>query len=84
MAVTNEFRPAISSVNFSSLASGSITLNVTNGAVSGPVTILTATNLTGPWISNSATTFDGSGNLTGDTITVDPTQPQLFIELQLQ
>jgi autotransporter-associated beta strand protein len=87
ITVTNAFKPAFSSVNFSALSNGSIVLNVTNGAAGGPVNILTSTNLAlplGSWTTNAATTFNGSGNLTSFTITVDPTVPELFIQLQVQ
>jgi autotransporter-associated beta strand protein len=87
ITVTNAFKPALSSVDFSGLASsGTIVLNATNGAANGPITVLTSTNLALPlssWTSNSVTAFDGSGNLTGFSITVDPAAPQLFISLQV-
>jgi len=84
ITLTNTFQPAIGTVDFSSLLNnGSIILNVTNGAVNGPVNILTATNLAGPWVINTSAVFDGSGNLS-QTITVDQTQSALFIRLQAQ
>jgi autotransporter-associated beta strand protein len=78
--------PAISSVDFSALAGGTITLNATNGTPNGLVNVLTTTNLTLPsisWTIAASTMFDGNGNLTVP-ITVDPTLPQLFIKLQAQ
>jgi len=87
ITLTNAFRPAFSSVDFSALASGSVTLNITNGLANGLVYVLTSTNLTLPlsgWTTNSTANFDGNGNLTGDTISVDNTQQQLYIKLQAQ
>jgi autotransporter-associated beta strand protein len=87
ITVTNVFKPAFSAVNFSSLANGTITLNVTNGPANGTVNVLTSTNLALPlnqWTTNSTATFDGNGNLSSDTITVDQTVPQLFLQLQAQ
>ena len=86
ITVSGTYKPAFSSADYSALTSGSIVLNATNGAVNGPIHILTSTNLAlplGNWTTNSTTTFDGSGNLTGYTITVDPTLTQLFIALQV-
>jgi autotransporter-associated beta strand protein len=79
--------PAFSNIDYSQLASGSITINAINGTPNGPVTVLTSTNLALPlssWTTNTTTAFDGSGNLSGFTITVDPTLPQQFIILQTQ
>jgi autotransporter-associated beta strand protein len=76
--------PSITNVDFSGLASGSITLNAGNGATNGPVNILTSTNLTLPlssWTTVTSTTFDGNGDLS-QTITVDPTQPESYFVLQ--
>jgi hypothetical protein len=77
--------PAITNVDFSGLAGGSITLNAVNGAANGPVTVLTSTNLALPvasWTTVTSTTFDGSGNLSLP-ITVDPTLPQSFYLLRV-
>lgn len=77
--------PSITTVDFSGLAGGSITLNANNGAPNGPVSILTSTNLVLPlssWTTVTTTTFDGSGNLSLP-ITVDPTLPQSFYLLQV-
>jgi hypothetical protein len=56
--------PTISSVDFSGLAGGSITLNAVNGIPDGPVSVLTSTNVALPlssWTTVTTTTFDGSG-----------------------
>ena len=79
--------PNISSVDFSTLSSGFITLNATNGAPNGPVSVLTTTNLATPlanWTSALTTQFDGAGNLTGVTITADPAAPQQYYILQAE
>lgn len=83
ITVTNAFRPAISTVDFSTLSSGTITLTLTNGVASGAVNILTSTNLSSGWTTNTATTFDGNGNLNSYSLTVSNDLPQLFIELQV-
>ena len=88
ITVTNSFKPALSSIDFSSLlSSGTITLNATNGLAGGPLQVLTSTNLALPlaqWTTNSTANFDGSGNLTSFSITVDPTLPQLYLLLQAE
>jgi hypothetical protein len=81
ITVTNAFRPAISSVDFSGLSGGSITLNATNGLANGPVVVLTTTNLAGAWTPVTTNNFDGNGNL-NLPITVNPALPQSFFELQ--
>jgi fibronectin-binding autotransporter adhesin len=76
--------PALTNVDFSALASGTITLHAVNGAINGPVTVLTSTNLAAPistWTVVTSTTFDPSGNLSL-AITVDPALPQSFYILQ--
>lgn len=76
--------PSITNVDFSTLSSGTITLNAFNGAPNGPVTVLTTTNLSLPtssWTTVATTTFDSNGNL-NLPITVDPTLPQSFFQLQ--
>jgi fibronectin-binding autotransporter adhesin len=78
--------PRISGVDFSTLSGGSITLNAINGLPGGSVNVLTSTNLTLPlssWTTNATTTFDGSGNLTGFGITVDPALPQSYFILRM-
>ena len=78
-------KPAITNVDFSGLATGSITINAGGGNPNGPVNVLTSTNLSLPlsgWTTNTATTFDGNGNLSLP-ITVDPTLPQSFFVLQV-
>lgn len=78
---------SISSIDTSTLSSGYITLNAINGTPGGTVSVLTTTNLALPlasWTVNTTTTLDGNGSLTGFTVTVDPTLPQLFISLQAQ
>ncbi len=72
--------PSISSVDFSGLAGGSITINGANGIPSGPAAVLTSTNLLTPlgsWTQVAAGNFDGSGNYTV-VITVDPAAPEQF------
>ena len=78
--------PAISGVDFSQFASGTITLNASNGVPNGAVTVLTTTNLTlpvGSWTKVVSSTFDGSGNSTVP-VTVDPAAPQAYYVLQAQ
>ena len=72
--------PALTNVDFSTLSSGSITLNAVNGAPNGPVTVQTTTNLLSTWTTVTTTTFDGSGNL-NLPVTVDPTAPQSYFRL---
>jgi hypothetical protein len=74
-------------VDFSTLGSGTITLNATNGAINGSLIVLTSTNLALPvinWTPVTTNSFDGSGSLTGLSITVDPTLPQSYFLLQVQ
>lgn len=76
--------PSISSVDYSQLSSGTITLNALNGAANGPVNVLTTTDLTLPissWTVAASTTFSASGTLNLQ-VTVDPTQPQSYFMLQ--
>jgi fibronectin-binding autotransporter adhesin len=84
IAVLGTFRPVISGIDFSTLSSGFITLNATNGAPNGPVNVLTTTNMAlplGSWRSVTTNAFDGAGNYT-ETITVDPTLPQQYFILK--
>jgi len=79
-------RPVISSVDFSGLSSGFITLNATNGLAGGPVIVLTTTNIALPvsaWTPVTTNAFDGSGNY-GETITVNPSLQQQFYMLKVQ
>jgi fibronectin-binding autotransporter adhesin len=84
--VTAVFKPAISSVDTSSLASGGVIfLTATNGQPDAIVNVLTSTNLSQPfssWTVNTQFQLDDSGNLGSVPISVDQTQPQLFIILQ--
>jgi autotransporter-associated beta strand protein len=76
--------PVISSVDFSQLANGTITLNAINGAPNGTVDVLSTTNLALPlddWTNLTTTTFDGNGDLSLP-VTVDPTLPQSYFMLQ--
>jgi fibronectin-binding autotransporter adhesin len=76
--------PALTNVDFSQLSNSNITLHAVNGAINGPVTVLTSTNLAAPistWTVVTSTTFDPSGNLSL-SITVDPALPQSFFILQ--
>jgi len=73
--------PVISSVDFSMLAGGSITLNATNGLPGGTLIVLASTNLAlplGAWTPVATNTFDGSGDLTGQSIPVPTSQTQQF------
>ena len=86
ISVTAASPPAITNVNFSGLAGGSITLNAAHGVPNGPVSVLTSTNLSLPlntWTTVTNVTFDGSGNLS-QVIVVDPTVRQSFYLLQVQ
>jgi fibronectin-binding autotransporter adhesin len=76
--------PAVTNVDFSAFASGTITLNAANGMPNGPVNVLTTTNLALPsssWTTVINTSFDANGNLT-IPVTVDPSLPQSYFELQ--
>lgn len=72
--------PSLTNVDYSTLSSGTITLNAINGAANGPVIVQTSTNLLSNWTSISTNTFDGSGNFTLP-ITVDPAAPQSYFRL---
>lgn len=76
--------PAITNVDFSTLSSGTVTLNAANGAPNGPVIVLTTTNLALPvstWTGVATNAFDSSGNLSLP-ITVNPALPQSYFLLQ--
>jgi hypothetical protein len=86
ITVTGVFQPVISSVDFGTLASGSITLNATNGIPNSTFEVLSSTNVAlsaTNWIPMTTNTLDGSGNFSG-SITVDPTIPRQFFQLQMQ
>ena len=73
-------KPVISHVNFSTLNSSNITLNVTNGLSGGPFSVFTSTNLALPlsnWtiVTNGTFLGDGSTNL---NIQLNPHLPQSF------
>ncbi len=75
--------PSISSVDYSGLSGGSITVHGANGVVGGPAAVLTSTNILTPlagWTQAAAGNFDGSGTYTA-TITVDPAAPEQFFIL---
>ncbi|HTL73733.1 MAG TPA: autotransporter-associated beta strand repeat-containing protein [bacterium] len=72
--------PALTNVDFSTLGSGTITLNAINGAPNGPVIVQTTTNLLSNWTSISTNAFDGSGNFSLP-VTVDPAAPQNYFRL---
>lgn len=77
--------PSISSVDYSTLPSGIITFNATNGLANAPVYVLTSTNIGLPltsWTNAASGTFDAEGNLTGLPVTVDPSEAQRFYLLQ--
>ncbi|HEY3761520.1 MAG TPA: autotransporter-associated beta strand repeat-containing protein [Verrucomicrobiae bacterium] len=72
--------PAVSSVNYSQVTSGILVFNATNGATGGPYTLLTSTNVALPlsqWTVAAAGNFDGSGNLTGLSVT-NTVKPQQY------
>jgi hypothetical protein len=76
--------PVISSVDYSQLSSGTLTFNATGGAPGGPFSILTSTNLTLPlasWTTAQTGDFDGTGSITGFSVTVNPALPQSFFIL---
>jgi hypothetical protein len=85
VTVTAIFHPAISSADFSQLASqGYVFLNATNGQPGALVNILTSTNIGLPfnqWDLNTQSAFDENGNMI-TPIQVDQTQPQMYILLQ--
>jgi fibronectin-binding autotransporter adhesin len=73
--------PAISSVDYSTIGSGHITFNATNGTPGASVSILMSTDVSLPlasWSVVATGSFDGSGNLTGLSVPVDNTQAQQF------
>ncbi len=76
--------PAISTVDYSTLANGYITMNAINGTANGLVNVLTSTNLAAPlssWTLVAAGAFDNNGNFS-TSVSVDPTAPQSFFVLQ--
>jgi hypothetical protein len=76
--------PVISSVDYSQLSSGTLTFNATGGVPGEPFSILTSTNLTLPlasWTTAQTGNFDGSGNITRFSVTVNPELPQSFFIL---
>jgi hypothetical protein len=86
ISVASVSLPAISSVNYGSIQSGSITINATNGSPNGPVSVLTTTNLALPassWTVVASSTFDGSGNLSLP-ITINPALSESFFVLRAQ
>ena len=86
ISVVSYSPPVISHVDFSTLSSGTITVNATNGLAGGPVNILTSTNVALPlasWTPVTTNSFDGSGNYT-DTVTVNPAAPREFFILKAQ
>lgn len=79
--------PAITNVDFASLASGTITLNATGGLPNTPVTILTTTNLAlplGSWTTTATTQFDADGNILAFPVTVDPALPQNYLLIKAE
>jgi len=79
--------PSITTVDFSNLAGGTLVFNATGGGINQPFAILTSTNLTLPmnqWSTAATGNFDGSGNLTGFSFSVDPTHAQSFYRLVAQ
>jgi hypothetical protein len=85
ISVTAFSPPAISTVDFSGLAGGSITMNATNGAANGIVIVLTSTNIALPlssWTPVTTNSFDGSGNLTGLSVPANPAAPEQFYTLK--
>jgi len=66
------------------ISGSDLVLNATGGVASATVNVLTATNLLGPWTTNSTTAFDSNGNLINYTITgaLSSGRPQQFYYLQ--
>lgn len=76
--------PAITSVDYSQLATGTLTLHSAGGVANGAVTVLATTNLALPlasWTTAATGNFDPSGNLS-QPVTVDPTLPQQYFLLE--
>ncbi len=78
--------PAISSVDFSQLASsGTLTFNFRGGTPNGVFNLLSSTNLALPlnqWTQVTTGNFDSSGNWTGLSVTADPAAPQVYFIIQ--
>jgi fibronectin-binding autotransporter adhesin len=77
--------PAISSFDGSTISSGYVTINATGGIPNGNYNVLTTTNLSLPlssWSVAASGQFDGSGNATGVTITVNPSSSQQYYVIQ--
>src|SRR5205823_3071172 len=73
--------PAISTVDYSTIAFGYITISGINGSPGAGVSVLMSTNLTLPlasWTVVGTGSFDGSGNLSPVSVPVDNTQTQQF------
>jgi autotransporter-associated beta strand protein len=78
--------PVISSVDFSTLSSGTITVNATNGVSGGPVNVMTSTNISlplGSWTPVTTNSFDGNGNYS-EAVTLSPGSPRQFFILKTQ
>lgn len=86
ITVTGVYQPVISHADFSTLASGSIALNVTNGIANSTFEVLSSTNVSlslSNWTPLTTNTLDSSGNFNG-SVSVDPTVPRQFFLLQMQ
>jgi autotransporter-associated beta strand protein len=80
------FNPPKLAVDFSTLSSGSIAINASNGLPFGPVSVLGTTNVALPasnWTVVATGNFDGAGNFTSP-VTIDPALPTQFFMLQVQ
>lgn len=85
VSVTAVLPPSITKVDYSSLASGTLVFNANNGLADGNFAILMSTNVAAPlsqWTSIATGNFDGSGNLSGFSVTVNPALPVQFFTLQ--
>jgi hypothetical protein len=83
------YKPTVSSVDYSGLADGYITIYATNGPPNDGIDILISTNIALPlsqWTTADSTQLfpDGSYGPFGETFAVDPTLPQFFIMLRAQ
>ena len=85
ITVTGSSKPVLGAVDFSQLANGNLLFNASNGVPNGGFAILSSTNLTLPlsqWTSVATGTFDGSGNVSNFSVTVNPAVPQAYYVLQ--
>ena len=76
--------PATAPVAFSSfsVSGGNLILGGSGGTSGGDYTILSTTNLLGPWVTNTTGVFDGNGSFS-NSIPVVPTVPGEFFKLEI-